>query len=129
MARCRTQAHYNALEFVNIADRSQRMDAKGRYWYGHKNGAKTSARRPLLGASTESARSLSIVCRYGFRGLGYSERERGGVTRTPGPRPRSGVGDEVGCDGGRKCATRNFINHVVKSDLDETLVKSSDRTA
>jgi hypothetical protein len=83
----------------------------------------------LLGASTESERSLSIACRYGFRGLGYSERERGGVTRTPGPRPRSAVGDEIGCEGGMKCATRNFINHVVKSDLDETLVKRSVRSA
>jgi hypothetical protein len=36
MARCRAQANYNALEFVNIADLSRRMDATGRYWYGHK---------------------------------------------------------------------------------------------
>jgi hypothetical protein len=93
MTRCRTQAHYNTLEFVNIADPSQRMDAMGRYWYGHRNGAKPSAQRPLLSASSESERSLSIACRYGFQGLGYSELERDGVARMPRPRPRSGVGD------------------------------------
>lgn len=115
MARCRAQANYNTFEFVNIADLSQRMDATGRYWYGHKNGAKTSARRPLLGASSESERSLSIACMYGCRSLGYSDASEMAWPERRGPvqdlvlRTKSDVKE----DG--SAATRNYINHVTKA--------------